>query len=161
MDFRGVLSRQCICWDICNLQHECRIGYKLFRRAERKHMLRSMAIDVNKIHCQSGVWIGQGLGYGQTWQNMLGSAVGCASVRAVAVSCVNSTGRPIVVRIVLRLANEQSYAVLWIGGVSLTGFLSHSNWMTVLEGIVPPGSSYVLTINPYTLNGLDEWRELR
>ena len=106
--------------------------------------------------CQPGVWLSPGIGFGQTWQNMVGSSLGCSGARAPGVVCVNQTQKPIFVNIQINCPG---------GGVSLFvnavltqyGYCS-SDADASLSTIVPPGSSY------YMVGGTAStltWAELR
>ena len=108
--------------------------------------------------CQSGKWIVQGLGYGQTWQHMMGSAVGCAGVRAVNVVCTNTTGKPI--SVLISAYNPGSAFTGWINvnGVGMGVVNGAANYVVTVSAIVPNGQTYSLGYGAGTLYG---WHELR
>ncbi len=106
-------------------------------------------------------WQYSGVGMGQSWQDMTGSAVGCASARAHDVVCTNNTGRPIQMN-----ANFFSYGVigedLFVGipptYVKVSHCLTNSNSPDCsVVGIIPTGASYYIgsALNPVF------WSELR
>jgi hypothetical protein len=93
------------------------------------------------------------LGYGQTWQNVVGS-------RAAGTTYYNTTGRPISVT-VNSTNGSYTYTQATVNGVALplqgSGASGFSQWSAV-SFIVPPGQSYSVAITNGTLNA---WAELR
>lgn len=81
---------------------------------------------------------------------MLGSAVGCAGVRASGISCVNTTGKPI--QVAISLYENSAGAVtgaLFVNAV-VVGYGSSTNFTYgqqgfQLTGIVSPGSAYYVS----------------
>lgn len=96
------------------------------------------------------------IGYGQTWQNVLGS-------RVLATTYYNTTGKPIQVLITGSSASATGYFKLTIGGVDVgynTQAYTNASIGGSISAIVPPGASYVATnvagsTTPYA------WSELR
>lgn len=92
-----------------------------------------------------------GLGYGQTWQNLLGS-------RAVATTYTNTTGRPISVSVGLTSAGGNASVFPTVNGVSLATLnvnVAGSNAAQIFT--VPPGHTYSAT----GTGTLTAWVELR
>ena len=121
------------------------------------------------LSCQSGLWkkaTGSGIGESQTWTNMVGSAVGCASVRNCGVTCTNTTGKPIYVNIGGQ-SPTNSYTTLTVGGVVVakqTGTSTGGYNMSTLSAIVPNGNTYLMSCvnagnGPPGIGGI--WTELR
>ena len=103
--------------------------------------------------------MGQGIGNSQTWQNMLGSATGCAAARASGVTCTNSTGRPIMVSV--GATNIPNYAENITGSVNGTVICengaSYGGTYMGVTFIVPSGATYSIT----TTQLINVWSELR
>jgi hypothetical protein len=100
------------------------------------------------------------LGYGQTWQDVLGS-------RASGVTYYNTTGKPITVSVygTSNTASAQAItATLVVDGVTIESNVDYSAgtvYTTRTRGIIPPGSSYSVTIS-FSISGvLTSWKELR
>jgi len=95
------------------------------------------------------------LGFGQTWQNLLGS-------RAVGTTYVNTTGKPIVANVAMTSSASQSTATLTVNGVTTYGSSAYNSGApaSTVSAIVPPGASYVagLTLGTPTLS---QWVEMR
>jgi hypothetical protein len=93
------------------------------------------------------------LGYGQTWQDMTAS-------RAASTTYYNTTGKPIMVN-VWGSSGESRSATLVIGGVSVafTAFNGAGGGTATLSGIVPSGTSYV--VSPGGAWSVSGWAELR
>jgi len=94
-----------------------------------------------------GIVGGGGLGYGQTWQDMLGSSVGCESTRASGVLCTNSTPKPIMVNVTTHSSNVTVYCYIGTGTNLMVGGAQRyqNGWgdsMGSLSFIVPPGETY-------------------
>lgn len=93
------------------------------------------------------------IGYGQTWQNVVGS-------RAFNTNYYNTTGRPIQVNVSAGVANGG--VTLVINGItvaSITTVTGYSN-TELMSGIVPPGGSYsVVPSGSSPIFGA--WAELR
>lgn len=81
------------------------------------------------------------LGYGQTWKDVSASRVN-------GVTYYNDTGRPICVKAWSVTAGASAGSVsLTVGGVLLPAVsITGSNATWVVDGIVPPGSTYVVTM---------------
>jgi hypothetical protein len=94
------------------------------------------------------------LGYGQTWQNLTG-----VGGRASGTTLYNTTGRPIIVQIVLTSAFNSNITPT-VNGVSLgqssIGDVSAGS-LTWREFMVPPNQSYLVTTSP----AVGQWNELR
>lgn len=87
----------------------------------------------------------QSLGYGQTWQNVLGS-------RASGTTYYNTTSRPIFVVVAANAgAGTNTFA---IGGITVAVSSSNNGGVS---GAVPPGFAYSFT----TGNAINSWAELR
>ena len=93
-----------------------------------------------------------GLGYGQTWQNVVGS-------RALGTTYYNTTGRPIYIAGYATNAGGLSLRVD-IGALAVSTTDSGSLNFVVFSTIVPPGASYAVVIGAGT-GTLTAWRELR
>lgn len=85
------------------------------------------------------------LGYGQTWQNVVGS-------RANGTTYYNLTGKPIFINVI----TNTGAASLTINGVSLFGQTSGSGTNSLTSAIVPVSASYSVTGGTLT-----SWAELR
>jgi hypothetical protein len=93
------------------------------------------------------------VGVGQTWQDVSGS-------RAAGTTYTNSTGKPIMVN-VWGASGESRSATLTIGSVAVayTAFNGAGGGTATLSGIVPSGTSYVVTAGgAWSVSG---WAELR
>lgn len=110
-----------------------------------------------RYDCQSGVWQGQGLGYGQTWKDMTGSALGCGGVRASGVICTNSTNKPIQVSINIR--STGGAAGLYVNGLLISYWSSAAVDTHQINGIVPIGDAYYISIAGAATAFM--WTELR
>ena len=99
----------------------------------------------------------QSLGFGQTWQNVLGS-------RAAGTTYYNTTGRPIFVSIFAPNAGSpNNTAILTINGISVAeteGDTTNGTATGTVSGPVPPGGSYSVALSGRTLSG-GIWAELR
>ena len=93
------------------------------------------------------------LGYGQTWQNLIGS-------RSLSTTYYNTTGRPISLIVAVSDASVGNPLSLTINGVVLSNDLVPSTgyWASV-SAIVPPGASYILSIPGSPV--IQRWAELR
>lgn len=95
------------------------------------------------------------LGAGQTWQNVTAS-------RALATTYTNTSGRPIMVSVVMYTINSATVSQLTVGGVVVAkhganiGGGPNSNLRTQMTAVVPAGASYSATGT-----SLDTWAELR
>ena len=92
-----------------------------------------------------------GIGVNQTWQNVLAS-------RAATTVYTNSSGKPIFVA--AWCSNATGNMTLTVGSIVVSFFdpdTANSLRMTV-NGIVPDGSTYFVTLTTNTLSG---WSELR
>lgn len=98
---------------------------------------------------------GQTLGLGQTWQDLTAS-------RALGATYTNTTGRPIMVSVVMYTLNSATVSQLTVGGVVVAkhganiGGGPNSNLRTQMTAVVPAGASYSATGT-----SLDTWAELR
>ncbi|MFC6281237.1 hypothetical protein [Polaromonas aquatica] len=107
--------------------------------------------------CQSGVWNGAGLGYGQVLTNV-------TSIRAFGVPFKNLSGRPIQVDVVAQVGGTPAYghAFLTVDGVlaSMTSNgMGDYDYYGSVSGIVPAGGTYIVgTAGPVTLLS---WAEMR
>ena len=93
------------------------------------------------------------IGFGQTWQNF-------SSTRAFNTSYTNSTGRSIMICVVVVSAGG-AYDPTWvIGGVTIGRFgaVTNNGVYNMTTVIVPPGLTYNLTA---TSANLSNWYELR
>lgn len=90
----------------------------------------------------------QSIGYGQTWQNVLGS-------RSSGVTYYNTTGRPIFVSVVTSTGSSSTATV---NGIQV-GFESipSGGQLQLLSAIIPPGNSYSAT----SPSAFTTWAELR
>jgi hypothetical protein len=95
----------------------------------------------------------QSLGSGQTWQDLTAS-------RAGGTTYTNSTGRPIALGISVTNASPAttSAAQLTIGGVIVSFPGEQANRRSALFGIVPPSTTYSLSLSSDTIQ---YWTELR
>ena len=100
------------------------------------------------------------LGIGQTWQDVTGS-------RSIGGTYTNSTGRPIMVSIVVRITLSLTTASFRIdvGGVTANACLGYGNTGTIYTNqnmtvIVPDGSTYILQRTSGT-QAMINWYELR
>lgn len=91
------------------------------------------------------------LGYGQTWQNVTGS-------RALSTTYYNTTGKPINVSVTMNIVSGAQ--TLTIGGVAMASSnVSPAAGLALLQGIVPAGASYSVTVGGS--NTINLWAELR
>jgi hypothetical protein len=117
------------------------------------------------LSCQSGVWKrsggADGLGYGQTWQNLTGNSVGCNGPRNFFVTCTNTTGKPIFVSVATYKSSGGGGNVMHsVNGVQQLheGMAGTDNGKTITF-VVPPDSTYsVATDSSYFISS---WHELR
>ena len=93
------------------------------------------------------------LGYGQTWQNVLGG-------RAVGTTYYNTTGKPIFVSVIGGGSPITTHQLTINGIVVSWSNVSGANDMLTVCGIVPAGSSYSITFSG-TSASLNSWNELR
>ncbi len=110
------------------------------------------------------MFAGQGFGFGQSWQNMLGNAAGCTAPRAAGVVCTNTSGKPIKVSAVnCPSSNYFGYQdfYLEIGPILVSRVRQWSetevNCIQISETI-PNGGSYRFTVN---VGVIAYWAELR
>lgn len=111
----------------------------------------------DELACQSGVWEGQGLGYGQAWQVVTAN-------RSTGVAYINTTNRPMAVSIYFygTVPNSHAYAYLHVGGIYATaGHVAGGVTDYTMYGIVPPGASYRVTTSGAIAIGGSGWTELR
>ncbi len=96
-----------------------------------------------------------GIGYGQTWQNVVAS-------RALATNYTNTTGKPIMVMVLCHssTANGIGVQITVDGVIAAEGRDDASGYGPSLNTIVPPGSVYRADINLYS-GVLVKWSELR
>jgi hypothetical protein len=96
------------------------------------------------------------LGYGQTWQNMLGS-------RESGTTYYNTTGKPIEVGVQGGCATSDSYGAV-VNGISVVGGTAFAAEQRGITFVVPIGASYVVTysgvIDP-GISTVSTWAELR
>lgn len=84
-----------------------------------------------------------GIGYGQTWRELTGSSIGCNAVRAAGVTCINTTGKPILVNAVYVIPNSGG-AAIEINGATV-GYQSNTGTGGVgssVHALVPVSTSY-------------------
>ena len=96
-----------------------------------------------------------GVGTGQTWQNMLAS-------RAVGTTYTNSTGRSITVNIFAANVGANSTSTLTVGSVAVAftqGDSTNGAASSTLTAIIPAGATYTLTGSRTLTGGI--WAELR
>ena len=96
------------------------------------------------------------LGWGQTWQDVIGS-------RVVGVSYTNTTGRPIVVSIVASTSSGNANVLVTTGGLTYTSSNSGYSSTTVrlnIDIIIQSGATYLFTTSAGTAT-LFRWLELR
>lgn len=98
---------------------------------------------------------GGAFGPGYAWQDMAGSSVGCASVRASGVICTNSTGNPI--EVMFSNTNTGATINIIVNGVTLQNYTLSAGAAPTWTFLVPSGASYKITWTG-TLMG---WKELR
>ena len=92
---------------------------------------------------------------GQSWQNVTGS-------RASGVNYINSTSRPIIVSIFTdRSGSGDAGVTLYVNGQFVGKFDTGDGGDGQVITIVPSGSSYLATINTFTLGTNAYWMELR
>ena len=107
--------------------------------------------------CQSGVWRGQGIGQGQTWQNVLAE-------RASNVAYSNSTGKPISVSVSCYGPSGGAGAAVYaiVDGVTLGAQVDYIEnpfgYHVANNFIVPAGSTY--RVIGWQCN-INTWVELR
>lgn len=119
------------------------------RLLQRRHIRRCGVRE--EIDCQDGVWGGQGIGFGQTWQNVQAS-------RVLGASYPNNSPRPITVA--LGCNGTPGWAYLYVDGVWVSGSAMGSmgvqaTWSAI--AVVPPGSSYSSSCG----TSVQYWVELR
>ena len=93
------------------------------------------------------------LGIGQTWQVV---------TRVAGTTYTNTTGKPIMVSVLSSTSPSNAQSILLtIGGITVSqGFLAISSqqFVSTVCGIVPNGSTYVVTVSATTIS---TWSELR
>ena len=92
------------------------------------------------------------LGYGQTWQNVLGS-------RAANTTYINSTGKPIFVMVSVNGASASTS--ITINGTTTSSQITSNNGNSQIipvSFIVPNGQTYVVVVG---VGALSNWMELR
>lgn len=96
-----------------------------------------------------------GIGYNQTWQDMIGS-------RALATNYTNNTGKPIMVMVLCHsnTANGIGVQITVNGVIAAEGRDDASGYGPSLNTIVPPGAVYRADINLFS-GALVKWSELR
>lgn len=92
------------------------------------------------------------LGVNQTWQNV-------TDVRAANTVYTNTTGRPIMVK-VITVATWPGNRILLVNGISVDAQQINSNWNGAMtqSAIVPPGATYQFGHAPVPVS---QWMELR
>jgi hypothetical protein len=110
------------------------------------------------------MWVGQGLGSGQAWQNLLGNSAGCSAPRSSGVTCINAGAKPIEisVRVVagtmcLVFASINGGPYLNIGISSVPSGTSYC----IGSMVVPSGATYVVSAGGFGSPAIDLWQELR
>jgi hypothetical protein len=94
----------------------------------------------------------QAIGFGQTWQNVVGS-------RVLGTTYYNTTGKPIEVSVTISFASGSSTTATVGGVVAAASGVHAATELDLLVFIVPPGASYVVaTTGSDTVN---RWAELR
>jgi hypothetical protein len=95
------------------------------------------------------------LGYNQTWQDVTSS-------RVSGTTYTNSTGKPIQVNVAGVCTSGSAILYLTVGGVVISGgqVQSLANLTAQVGAIIPPGTSYVLSVNFGTVTP-SYWAELR
>lgn len=123
------------------------LGAKGLKRADGSDLLAGelqagrlygMAYDGTNYQLLSAA--ANGIGYGQTWQDVKAN-------RVSGTTYYNTTGKPIVVSVIVTLGNTTGTLSLVIDGIlvqSYTNTIENAANYTV-SGIVPPGGSYVVT----------------
>ncbi len=93
------------------------------------------------------------IGVGQTWQDVTSS-------RANSTTYTNSTGKPIMVHIMMGTTANTTNSSLTVGGIVVSRFSQDDNFTqrSTLSAIVPNGTTYVLTSGGA---GIISWVELR
>ncbi len=93
------------------------------------------------------------LGYGQTWQNVVGS-------RALATTYYNTTGKPIVVCYSATNGAANISSIVINGTITVAGVQPQQGGQAMATAVIPPGASYVAnqSTGGSTLN---TWVELR
>lgn len=90
-----------------------------------------------------------GLGFNQSWQNVL-------SNRSAGTTYTNTTASPIMVNVTFRVSNPQT-ASLSVDGVVIGQFIAVNTSTGTVSAVVPTGSIYSATTN----GAIDNWVELR
>ncbi|MEY0290766.1 hypothetical protein AB7303_17685 [Providencia rettgeri] len=96
-----------------------------------------------KAEVDSKLAIGSGLGYGQTWQNLISS-------RSSGVTYTNATSKPIVVSVSKR---GNGLITIAVDGVVIS---EDENW-SFATAIIPPNTKYVVSVS----GTITRWAELR
>ena len=112
----------------------------------------------NLLTSNGTTWTSSGpntLGYNQTWQDVTAS-------RASGTTYTNSTGKPIQVNVAGECTSGSAILYLTVGGVVISGgqVQSLANLTAQVGAIIPPGATYVLSVNFGTVTPT-YWAELR
>jgi hypothetical protein len=112
----------------------------------------------NLLTSNGTTWTSSGpntLGYNQTWQDVTAS-------RASGTTYTNSTGKPIQVNVAGVCTSGSAILYLTVSGVLISGgqVESLANLTAQVGAIIPPGATYVLSVNTGTVTPT-YWSELR
>lgn len=114
---------------------------------------RTLLDDADAAAARETLGVTGGLGYVQTWQNVL-------AIRAINTTYTNSTDKPIVV-VMRGRSTSASALIVTVDSVDIyTGSLASGNVMATQAIVIPPGSTYRLSVEAGTGTLLDWW-ELR
>jgi hypothetical protein len=94
------------------------------------------------------------LGYGQTWQNVIGS-------RVAGTTYYNTTGKPISINVLIN-SPSSGYATLTVAGIQADNFYTGTGIVagSGMSAVIPSGASYIVAVTGgATVNG--QWSELR
>lgn len=106
------------------------------------------------LSCQSGVWSGDGFGYGQSWQY---------PSRSENIWYSNATVRPIEISIstINDGANNESAAAYVNNRLIAFPGMSPSQRRLNMNFTVPPGGNYLVSVSHYGWHTIETWAELR
>lgn len=93
-----------------------------------------------------------GVGYNQTWQNVLGS-------RVAGTTYYNTTGRPIMVSVTAQTTSTSNNTQMIVDGYAISEFgISATNNPFTMVALVRPGGSYSVAVS---LSSITRWFEQR